>query len=94
MSEADAPSAFTRGSRSRASLPVVRSTNQTRDRSLGRRPQHDHTVIMRLLTTHRPRTASFFLKTHIQTLTYTHKHTSPPPPPTHSSSPFASPACS
>ncbi|XP_038853818.1 sickle tail protein-like isoform X7 [Salvelinus namaycush] len=35
MSEADAPSAFTRGSRSRASLPVVRSTNQTRDRSLG-----------------------------------------------------------
>uniref|UniRef100_A0A4W5L4S8 Uncharacterized protein n=2 Tax=Hucho hucho TaxID=62062 RepID=A0A4W5L4S8_9TELE len=35
MSEAEAPSAFTRGSRSRASLPVVRSTNQTRDRSLG-----------------------------------------------------------
>uniref|UniRef100_A0A6Q2YMB9 Uncharacterized protein n=1 Tax=Esox lucius TaxID=8010 RepID=A0A6Q2YMB9_ESOLU len=35
MSEADAPTAFTRGSRSRASLPVVRSTNQTRDRSLG-----------------------------------------------------------
>ncbi|KAM7390369.1 hypothetical protein PAMA_008504 [Pampus argenteus] len=35
MSEADAPSAFTRGSRVRASLPVVRSTNQTKDRSLG-----------------------------------------------------------
>ncbi|XP_076826356.1 sickle tail protein homolog isoform X11 [Brachyhypopomus gauderio] len=35
MSECDAPSAFTRGSRSRASLPVVRSTNQTKDRSLG-----------------------------------------------------------
>lgn len=35
MSECDAPVAFTRGSRSRASLPVVRSTNQTKDRSLG-----------------------------------------------------------
>ncbi|XP_074477830.1 sickle tail protein homolog isoform X4 [Sebastes fasciatus] len=35
MSESDAPSAFTRGSRVRASLPVVRSTNQTKDRSLG-----------------------------------------------------------
>lgn len=35
MSEADAPTAFTRGSRIRASLPVVRSTNQTKDRSLG-----------------------------------------------------------
>ncbi|AWP20558.1 putative sickle tail protein -like [Scophthalmus maximus] len=35
MSEADAPTAFTRGSRVRASLPVVRSTNQTKDRSLG-----------------------------------------------------------
>ncbi|KAA0719262.1 Sickle tail protein -like protein [Triplophysa tibetana] len=35
MSEGDAPSAFTRGSRTRASLPVVKSTNQTRDRSLG-----------------------------------------------------------
>ncbi|XP_028288678.1 sickle tail protein homolog isoform X3 [Parambassis ranga] len=35
MSEADAPSTFTRGSRVRASLPVVRSTNQTKDRSLG-----------------------------------------------------------
>ncbi|XP_037311310.2 sickle tail protein isoform X4 [Pungitius pungitius] len=35
MSEADSPSAFTRGSRIRASLPVVRSTNQTKDRSLG-----------------------------------------------------------
>ncbi|KAG9348032.1 hypothetical protein JZ751_004052 [Albula glossodonta] len=35
MSEGDAPTAFTRGSRSRASLPVVRSTNQTKDRSLG-----------------------------------------------------------
>ncbi|XP_042570126.1 sickle tail protein-like isoform X5 [Cyprinus carpio] len=35
MSECDMPFAFTRGSRSRASLPVVRSTNQTKDRSLG-----------------------------------------------------------
>ncbi|XP_037135602.1 sickle tail protein homolog isoform X5 [Syngnathus acus] len=35
MSEADAPMGFTRGSRVRASLPVVRSTNQTKDRSLG-----------------------------------------------------------
>ncbi|XP_049420545.1 sickle tail protein homolog isoform X1 [Epinephelus fuscoguttatus] len=35
MSDADAPTAFTRGSRVRASLPVVRSTNQTKDRSLG-----------------------------------------------------------
>ncbi|XP_039645775.1 sickle tail protein homolog isoform X10 [Perca fluviatilis] len=35
MSDADAPTAFTRGSRIRASLPVVRSTNQTKDRSLG-----------------------------------------------------------
>ncbi|CAL8400319.1 unnamed protein product [Gadus morhua 'NCC'] len=35
MSEGDAPPAFTRGSRVRASLPVVRSTNQTKDRSLG-----------------------------------------------------------
>ncbi|KAL4635281.1 sickle tail protein-like [Arapaima gigas] len=35
MSEGDSPSAFTRGSRSRASLPVVRSANQTKDRSLG-----------------------------------------------------------
>ncbi|XP_037613301.1 sickle tail protein homolog isoform X16 [Sebastes umbrosus] len=35
MSESDAPTAFTRGSRVRASLPVVRSTNQTKDRSLG-----------------------------------------------------------
>ncbi|XP_034053326.1 sickle tail protein homolog isoform X14 [Gymnodraco acuticeps] len=35
MSEADSPTNFTRGSRVRASLPVVRSTNQTRDRSLG-----------------------------------------------------------
>ncbi|KAI4806323.1 hypothetical protein KUCAC02_017152, partial [Chaenocephalus aceratus] len=34
MSEADSPTNFTRGSRVRASLPVVRSTNQTRDRSL------------------------------------------------------------
>uniref|UniRef100_A0A3P9NVE0 Uncharacterized protein n=1 Tax=Poecilia reticulata TaxID=8081 RepID=A0A3P9NVE0_POERE len=34
MSETDAPTAFTRGSRVRASLPVVRSTNQTKDRSL------------------------------------------------------------
>uniref|UniRef100_A0A7N8XN97 KIAA1217 ortholog n=1 Tax=Mastacembelus armatus TaxID=205130 RepID=A0A7N8XN97_9TELE len=35
MSEAESPTAFTRGSRVRASLPVVRSTNQTKDRSLG-----------------------------------------------------------
>ncbi|KAI4880355.1 hypothetical protein NFI96_001232 [Prochilodus magdalenae] len=35
MSECDAPMGFTRGSRSRASLPVVRSANQTKDRSLG-----------------------------------------------------------
>ncbi|KAM6900289.1 LOW QUALITY PROTEIN: sickle tail protein homolog [Xenentodon cancila] len=35
MSEADAPTAFTRGSRVRASLPVVRSANLTKDRSLG-----------------------------------------------------------
>ncbi|XP_061522987.1 sickle tail protein homolog isoform X14 [Phycodurus eques] len=35
MSEVDAPTGFTRGSRIRASLPVVRSTNQTKDRSLG-----------------------------------------------------------
>lgn len=42
MSEADSPTAFTRGSRVRASLPVVRSTNQTKDRSLG-------TMCMRLL---------------------------------------------
>ncbi|XP_056123481.1 sickle tail protein homolog isoform X3 [Rhinichthys klamathensis goyatoka] len=35
MSEAEAPSAFTRGSRSRASLPVVKASNQTKDRSLG-----------------------------------------------------------
>uniref|UniRef100_A0AAQ5ZTX3 Actin interacting protein 3-like C-terminal domain-containing protein n=1 Tax=Amphiprion ocellaris TaxID=80972 RepID=A0AAQ5ZTX3_AMPOC len=35
MSETDAPTTFTRGSRVRASLPVVRSTNQTKDRSLG-----------------------------------------------------------
>ncbi|XP_077591884.1 sickle tail protein homolog [Stigmatopora nigra] len=35
MSEVDVPMGFTRGSRVRASLPVVRSTNQTRDRSLG-----------------------------------------------------------
>ncbi|XP_028290819.1 sickle tail protein homolog isoform X4 [Gouania willdenowi] len=35
MSEGDIPTGFTRGSRIRASLPVVRSTNQTKDRSLG-----------------------------------------------------------
>ncbi|XP_035765506.1 sickle tail protein homolog isoform X15 [Neolamprologus brichardi] len=35
MSEAEAPTNFTRGSRVRASLPVVRSANQTKDRSLG-----------------------------------------------------------
>ncbi|XP_058040028.1 sickle tail protein homolog isoform X14 [Ahaetulla prasina] len=35
MSEAEALSPFARGSRTRASLPVVRSTNQTKERSLG-----------------------------------------------------------
>ncbi|XP_036200935.1 sickle tail protein homolog isoform X9 [Myotis myotis] len=35
MSESEAPSPFSRGSRTRASLPVVRSTNQTKERSLG-----------------------------------------------------------
>ncbi|XP_043945777.1 sickle tail protein homolog isoform X3 [Protopterus annectens] len=35
MSEGELPSVFMRGSRSRASLPVVRSANQTKDRSLG-----------------------------------------------------------
>ncbi|XP_023367208.1 sickle tail protein homolog isoform X2 [Otolemur garnettii] len=35
MSEGDVPSPFSRGSRTRASLPVVRSTNQTKERSLG-----------------------------------------------------------
>ncbi|XP_062067166.1 sickle tail protein homolog isoform X4 [Lepus europaeus] len=35
MPEGDAPSPFSRGSRTRASLPVVRSTNQTKERSLG-----------------------------------------------------------
>ncbi|KAM5282353.1 sickle tail protein homolog isoform 28-T31 [Hipposideros larvatus] len=35
MSEGEAPSPFSRGSRTRASLPVVRSTNQTKERSLG-----------------------------------------------------------
>nr|XP_057916837.1 sickle tail protein homolog isoform X3 [Doryrhamphus excisus] len=35
MSEVEVPTGFTRGSRIRASLPVVRSTNQTKDRSLG-----------------------------------------------------------
>ncbi|XP_026857047.2 sickle tail protein homolog isoform X2 [Electrophorus electricus] len=34
MSE-EVPSTFTRGSRTRASLPVVKSSNQTKDRSLG-----------------------------------------------------------
>lgn len=36
MSDVDTPTGFTRGTRVRASLPVVRSTNQTKDRSLGR----------------------------------------------------------
>nr|XP_020008116.1 sickle tail protein homolog [Castor canadensis] len=36
MSEGEAPSPFSRGSRTRASLPVVRSTNQTKERSLGK----------------------------------------------------------
>uniref|UniRef100_A0A4W5LXX3 KIAA1217 n=1 Tax=Hucho hucho TaxID=62062 RepID=A0A4W5LXX3_9TELE len=35
MSEGDGLAAFTRGCQARASLPVVRSANQTRDRSLG-----------------------------------------------------------
>ncbi|XP_068002428.1 sickle tail protein homolog isoform X13 [Melanerpes formicivorus] len=35
MSEGDSPSPFSRGSRTRASLPVVRSANQTKERSLG-----------------------------------------------------------
>ncbi|XP_031224987.1 sickle tail protein homolog isoform X4 [Mastomys coucha] len=35
MSEGEVPSPFARGSRTRASLPVVRSTNQTKERSLG-----------------------------------------------------------
>ncbi|KAI4887294.1 hypothetical protein NFI96_030153 [Prochilodus magdalenae] len=35
MSEGDAPAAFTRGSRTRASLPAVKSSNYTKDRSLG-----------------------------------------------------------
>ncbi|XP_036736846.2 sickle tail protein homolog isoform X5 [Manis pentadactyla] len=35
MSEGEALSPFSRGSRTRASLPVVRSTNQTKERSLG-----------------------------------------------------------
>ncbi|KAL7886753.1 hypothetical protein AOLI_G00044740 [Acnodon oligacanthus] len=35
MSECDSPLGFTRGTRSRASLPVVRTANQTKDRSLG-----------------------------------------------------------
>ncbi|XP_077009990.1 sickle tail protein homolog isoform X17 [Tamandua tetradactyla] len=35
MSEGDTPSPFSRGSRTRASLPVVRSANQTKERSLG-----------------------------------------------------------
>lgn len=36
MSEAEALSPFARGSRTRASLPVVRTTNQTKERSLGK----------------------------------------------------------
>uniref|UniRef100_A0A8D0HH10 KIAA1217 n=1 Tax=Sphenodon punctatus TaxID=8508 RepID=A0A8D0HH10_SPHPU len=35
MSEGDSPTPFSRGSRARASLPVVRSTNQTKERSIG-----------------------------------------------------------
>uniref|UniRef100_A0A8B9LLZ0 Actin interacting protein 3-like C-terminal domain-containing protein n=1 Tax=Astyanax mexicanus TaxID=7994 RepID=A0A8B9LLZ0_ASTMX len=35
MSEGEAPAAFTRGSRTRASLPAVKSSNHTKDRSLG-----------------------------------------------------------
>ena len=44
MSEGDAPPAFTRGSRVRASLPVVRSTNQTKDRSLGKATPTQHST--------------------------------------------------
>lgn len=36
MSEGDSPTPFSRGSRTRASLPVVRSANQTKERSLGK----------------------------------------------------------
>ncbi|XP_054129532.1 sickle tail protein homolog isoform X4 [Melozone crissalis] len=35
MSEGDSPTPFARGSRTRASLPVVRSANQTKERSMG-----------------------------------------------------------
>ncbi|XP_051466722.1 sickle tail protein homolog isoform X2 [Apus apus] len=35
MSEGESPTPFSRGSRTRASLPVVRSANQTKERSLG-----------------------------------------------------------
>ncbi|XP_018764856.2 sickle tail protein homolog isoform X3 [Serinus canaria] len=35
MSEGDSPTPFSRGSRTRASLPVVRSANQTKERSMG-----------------------------------------------------------
>ncbi|XP_037386964.1 sickle tail protein homolog isoform X1 [Pygocentrus nattereri] len=35
MSEGEAPASFTRGSRTRASLPAVKSSNHTKDRSLG-----------------------------------------------------------
>ncbi|XP_061441836.1 sickle tail protein homolog isoform X3 [Rhineura floridana] len=35
MSEGETPTPFSRGSRTRASLPVVRTTNQTKERSLG-----------------------------------------------------------
>ncbi|XP_054846752.1 sickle tail protein homolog isoform X10 [Eublepharis macularius] len=35
MSEGESPTPFSRGSRTRASLPVVRTTNQTKERSLG-----------------------------------------------------------
>ncbi|KAH0501534.1 Sickle tail protein, partial [Microtus ochrogaster] len=45
MSEGDVPSPFARGSRTRASLPVVRSTNQTKERSLGR-DQEDIPVLL------------------------------------------------
>ncbi|XP_044281150.1 sickle tail protein homolog isoform X5 [Varanus komodoensis] len=35
MAEGESPSPFARGSRTRASLPVVRTTNQTKEKSLG-----------------------------------------------------------
>ncbi|XP_060777358.1 sickle tail protein homolog isoform X7 [Neoarius graeffei] len=50
MSECEVPVAFTRGSRSRASLPVVRSANQTKDRSLDRADGPGHSPAWPCLT--------------------------------------------